>query len=648
MEIEKPHSAVSVSYSLGLQGRPPSRVTIPEIAPALHRIDARYGPVSVRPDRVLASLTGAGRFRPADAPRPTSLRPRQPRPPVREAPPVLDPSQAAPVAATPTAMPAAAPPAAPVPPIAARPEPASDISTPDPVTPRPAPVPVARVVEPPEETAGNDTAPLLSIAGVAKAFGPVRAVDTVSLDLHPGEKHALLGENGAGKSTLVKMIYGVLQPDAGTISLDGHPLRIDSPSMARRLGIGMVFQHFSTFEALTVAENLAVVLPDRSLRDIRRDIRRIGEEYGLGIEPDRHLADLSAGERQRVEIIRCLLQNPRLLILDEPTSVLTPQEAEALFTVLDRLAGEGCAILYISHRLEDVRALCTGATVMRRGKVVATCDPREETAASLAEKMIGSTVERPRKQAAYIGKARLEVTDLRMPSKGGMALEGISFAARKGEILGIAGVAGEGQSELFAALSGERSLRRNDTIRIDGRSVGRLDPTRRRRAGMAFAPERRIGHSAIGDMRLSENFRLTHNALRTIRGGAKKVREIFDVRAEGRDPFAAALSGGNLQKFVIGREILREPKVLIVEQPTWGVDAGAAATIHAALMDLAAKGAAIVVISQDLDEIFAICDRVAVLHRGRLSEPQVTGMVTAEGLGLLMGGAEPTALAEAI
>ena len=489
--------------------------------------------------------------------------------------------------------------------------------------------------------------PLLTLHRVTKAFGPVRAVDDVSLVLRPGEKHALLGENGAGKSTLVKMIYGVLQPDSGAIRLDGRPMRIDSPSMARLQGIGMVFQHFSTFEALSVAENLAVVLPDRSLRAIRRDVRRIGEEYGLGIEPDRRLADLSAGERQRVEIIRCLLQDPRLLIMDEPTSVLTPQEASALFIVLDRLAAGGCAILYISHRLDDVRALCSTATVMRRGKVVATCNPREETVASLAEMMIGATVQRPRKQATYVGEPRLEVADLRLSSGGGVPLNGLSFAARRGEILGIAGVAGEGQSELFAALSGERLAARHTAIRIDGRPVGTLSPTRRRRAGMAFAPERRVGHSAIGDMRLSENFRLTHHATGVRRGGAQAVRDSFDVRAEGRDPFAAALSGGNLQKFVIGREIARDPAVLIVEQPTWGVDAGAAATIHAALMELAASGAAIVVISQDLDEIFAICDRVAVLHRGTLSDPRETGTVTAEGLGLLMGGVDMAALVEA-
>jgi simple sugar transport system ATP-binding protein len=476
---------------------------------------------------------------------------------------------------------------------------------------------------------------------VSKAFGTVRAVDNVSLTLYPGEKHALLGENGAGKSTLVKMIYGVLQPDSGAIALDERPIRIASPSAARAQGIGMVFQHFSTFEALTVAENLAVVLPDRSVRAIRRDVRRIGDEYGLGIEPDRSLATLSAGERQRVEIIRCLLQNPRLLIMDEPTSVLTPQEATALFVVLDRLAADGCAILYISHRLDEVRTLCDRATVMRRGKVVATCDPREETAASLAEMMVGSAVERPVKQAAYVGKARLEVENLNLSPKSGIALKGITFSARKGEILGIAGVAGEGQSELFAALSGERSLRRADAIRVDERPVGHFDTTRRRRAGMAFAPERRLGHAAIGELRLSENFRLTHHALKKRRDGAAKIREDFDVRAEGRDPYAAALSGGNLQKFVIGREIVRDPAVLIVEQPTWGVDAGAATVIHKALMDLAAKGAAVVVISQDLDEIFALCDRIAVLYRGTLSEPRVTGTLTIEEIGLAMGGAAP-------
>ena len=629
MEIDKPKIAVAVSYSIGSQKRPPALVAPPQIAKPLLPITARYGPAPVGPDRVTAVMESVGRFRPG--PDPLKVAPLPPR-----RAPLPSPKTAPPPLANP-APPVSPPPASATAPIAA------------PATAAPATVatraPVAQPAEPapaPEQGI-PDAAPsapaLLALKDVGKSFGTVRAVDAVSLTLYPGEKHALLGENGAGKSTLVKMIYGVLQPDSGSIALDTKPTRITSPSAARAQGIGMVFQHFSTFEALSVAENLAVVLPDRSLRDIRRDVRRIGDDYGLAIEPDRRLADLSAGERQRVEIIRCLLQNPRLLIMDEPTSVLTPQEATALFAVLDRLAADGCAILYISHRLDEVRTLCDRATVMRRGKVVATCDPRTETAASLAEMMVGAAVERPVKQAAYVGKARLEVENLNLSPKSGIALKDITFSARKGEIFGIAGVAGEGQSELFAALSGERSLRRRDAIRVDERPVAHLDTTLRRRAGMAFAPERRLGHAAIGEMRLSENFRLTHHATRLRRNGAAQVRETFDVRADGRDPVAASLSGGNLQKFVIGREIARDPAVLIVEQPTWGVDAGAATVIHKALMDLAAAGSAVVVISQDLDEIFALCDRVAVLYRGTLSEPRVTSTVDIESIGLLMGGA---------
>ncbi len=647
MEIENPKIALALSYSVGTQKRPPARVLPPQIKKPLLPISARYGPAPVAPNRVMARIESVGQFRPGSEPLKVAPLPprRKPLPPPKAAPPpITTPAQVAPPAPVTTA------------PVAAlRPVAAPSVATPQPApvdTPAPAPPPVTTraVLENPAPPAPEKpadpppapkTPPLLALSGIGKSFGSVRAVDGVSLTLHPGEKHALLGENGAGKSTLVKMIYGVLQPDSGTITLDNKPTRIASPSAARARGIGMVFQHFSTFEALSVAENLAIVLPDRSLRDIRRDVRRIGDEYGLGIEPDRNLGGLSAGERQRVEIIRCLLQNPRLLIMDEPTSVLTPQEATALFGVLDRLAAEGCAVLYISHRLDEVRALCDRATVMRRGKVVATCDPGEQTAASLAEMMVGTAVERPVKQAAYVGKARLEVEKLSLSPKSGIALKDITFSARKGEILGIAGVAGEGQSELFAALSGERSLRRRDAIRIDERPVGHFDTTQRRRAGMAFAPERRLGHAAIGEMRLSENFRLTHHATKVRRNGAAKIREEFDVRADGRDPVAASLSGGNLQKFVIGREIVRDPAVLIVEQPTWGVDAGAATVIHKALMDLAAKGSAIVVISQDLDEIFALCDRIAVLYRGTLSEPHVTSTVDAEKIGLLMGGVTP-------
>ncbi len=651
--------SLTASYSIGGRGFPAAfSADMPPITGPLP-ISARLGASPRKPDTVSISfnrLALAAAAKPKQPPGKRTPSGRTPLPHPKQAPPVLSPEEArASEAQGAMAAPIPDPVEAPVSPIegaagvvaaAAVAGSAVAAGQSEPELP-PASTPVVDDLK-----VQNDTVPreaLLSIETVSKSFGKLRANDAVSLKLYPGEKHALLGENGAGKSTLVKMIYGVLQPDSGRLVLDGKPARITSPAMARTLGIGMVFQHFSTFEALTVAENLAVVLPDRSLSGIRKDVAAISKEYGLAIEPRRQLSTLSAGERQRVEIIRCLLQNPRLLIMDEPTSVLTPQEAEALFKTLDRLADDGCAILYISHRLEEVRGLCDTATVLRRGKVVATCDPRKETASSLAEMMVGSVIERPKKIPAYVGSARLEVAGLSVAATGGQALHDVTFSARKGEILGIAGVAGEGQSELFAALSGETPVRKHDAIMIDGEPIGRFSVTRRRRLGMAFAPERRLGHSAIADMRLSENYHLTHNALGKTDSSAREVREAFDVRAEGSDPFAGALSGGNLQKFVIGREIVRKPGVFVVAQPTWGVDAGAAAAIHAALLELSKDGAAVVVISQDLDEIFAICDRVAVLHRGSLSEPQVASAVTAESLGLLMGGSDANvvSLAEA-
>ena len=500
--------------------------------------------------------------------------------------------------------------------------------------------------------------PLLEARAVGKSFGDFAALDDVSLALAPGERHALLGENGAGKSTLVKILYGVLAPSAGRLFWEGAPVRIAAPAEARALGIGMVFQHFSVFDALTVAENVALALPPQPLRALSDRIRAVSESYGLAIDPNRAMHALSVGEKQRVEIIRCLLQDPRLIIMDEPTSVLTPQEADALFGVLRRLSDEGRAILYISHRLEEVRALCEAATILRRGRVVARLDPRGESAARLAELMVGHDVERVgRGKAARRGPARLILDHLAAPAVGafGVALRDVSLEAHGGEVVGIAGVAGEGQAELFAALSGETLSPRPEMVVIDGEAMGRAGPSRRRRLGAAFAPEERHGHAAVGEMGLPENVVLSHHAaegvarrgwvdLRGAAEWARRVAETFDVRSGGgAKPKAASLSGGNLQKFVIGREILREPGVLVVNQPTWGVDAGAASVIRRALVDLARRGSAVVVISQDLDEIFEIADRIAVLHRGRLSQPVAAEDATRERIGLLMGGAHPEA-----
>ncbi len=495
---------------------------------------------------------------------------------------------------------------------------------------------------------------VLEARGIVKRFGDLVANDHIDLAVEEGAIHALLGENGAGKSTLVKVLYGALQPDDGEIFWQGAKVEITSPAAARRLGIGMVFQHFSLFDALTVAENVALGLPTREpLRAIAARIKEISAAFGLPLDPARYVHDLSVGERQRIEIVRCLLQDPKLIIMDEPTSVLTPQEADQLFETLERLAGEGRAILYITHRLEEVRRLCERATVLRQGRVVARVSPRAESAASLARVMVGSDVKAIEHRPARAGAPLLELRRLSLPPDRvlGMALAEISLAVRAGEIVAIAGVAGNGQSELFAALSGERQTRA-DAVLIDGRPVGRRGITERRRQRAAFVPEERLGHGAVPLLTLSDNVLLSrHSSGGLTRLGfvlrrraallAAEICAAFDVRKSGRDPEAQSLSGGNLQKFVVGREILARPLLLVVNQPSWGVDVGAAVMIRQALVDLAAQGAAVLVISQDLDEILEIADRIAVISHGRLSEAEPARSLSLERIGLLMGGAHP-------
>jgi simple sugar transport system ATP-binding protein len=494
----------------------------------------------------------------------------------------------------------------------------------------------------------------LSLTGITRRFGPVVANENISLSVQPGEIHALLGENGAGKSTLVKIIYGVLQADAGQIAWDGTPVRIADPRAARRLGIGMVFQHFSLFEAMTVLENVALGMDKPGpLPALEARIREVSAAYGLPLDPKREVHTLSVGERQRIEIVRCLLQSPRLLVMDEPTSVLTPQEVERLFNTLRQLAVDGCSILYISHKLVEIRALCDRATVLRGGRVVASCDPRQQTASSLAEMMIGSQV-RPagRTQEMAPGRPRLtlEGLDLPAPDPHGTSLRGVSLQVRAGEIVGIAGVAGNGQNELMMAISGER-VTRADAVRLDGIACGQEGPTGRRRRGLCCVPEERNGHAAIPDFTLTENGVLTAYRRQNLGWAgmirfaaaasfARRIVRGYDVRTAGIEARAGSLSGGNLQKFIIGREVLQAPEVLVVSQPTWGVDAGAAAAIHTALIELAANGAAVLVISQDLDELMALSDRLAVIHAGTLSTPQPTAEVTVSQLGLLMGGVQ--------
>ncbi|UTD29995.1 ABC transporter ATP-binding protein [Bradyrhizobium sp. WD16] len=493
---------------------------------------------------------------------------------------------------------------------------------------------------------------LLEAVGITKLYGDFAANDGVDLAVRPHQIHALLGENGAGKSTLVKIIYGLIQPSAGELRWQGRRVELSGPAAARALGIGMVFQHFSLFDNLTVAENVALGLPaGESFSAISARLAKISALYGLPLDPKREVWQLSVGERQRIEIVRALMQDPKFLILDEPTAVLTPQEADQLFAVLERLKGEGRAILYISHKLEEVKRLCDTATILRGGRKVASCDPRLESAASLARMMVGSDIREVRARSHRPTVPRLVVNDLSAaPEEAhGTRLRNICLEVKGGEIFGIAGVAGNGQDELFALLSGERRLLDPAKIVIDGQAAAHLSITQRRRLGAAFVPEERLGHGTAPRMRLSENALLTGHATGTMThhgfidaaatlATVDRATAAFDVRKAKRDPEAASLSGGNLQKFIVGREILRKPAVLVVSQPTWGVDAGAAAVIRQALIDLAADGAAVMVISQDLDELAEISDRIAVMFHGGLSAPLATAEADRETIGLLMGG----------
>ena len=502
---------------------------------------------------------------------------------------------------------------------------------------------------------GQGEQPLLSLKGITKAFPGTLANDNVGFDIGHGEIHALLGENGAGKSTLVKIIYGVLKADAGEVIWDGQPLTVAGPAVARKRGIGMVFQHFSLFEAMTVQENIGLAVTDEKDRKVlRQRIIEVSKGYGLPLDPDRFVHTMSVGERQRIEIVRCLLANPKLLILDEPTSVLTPQEVERLFETLNKLSSEGCAILYISHKLHEVQELCEHATILRGGRVVAECNPKVETPRSMAELMIGDKLKPPERSKPDLAHSptRLEVADLSRASDNpfGVDLDRVSFTVKGGEILGVAGIAGSGQVELMAALAGEtRMTDNNDCIRIDGEAVAASSPAKRRALGAVFVPEERNGHGAVPAMTLAENAFLTaFHRMKLVKGGLIQTRptedfaadiiQSFDVRTTGPEADAGSLSGGNLQKFIVGREVRQEPGVMAINQPTWGVDAGAAAAIHQQLIDLSARGAAVLVISQDLDEIFAVCDHICVMAEGHLSEPRPIGDVTVDEIGLLMGG----------
>ncbi len=512
----------------------------------------------------------------------------------------------------------------------------------------------ADVAAPPPATADR---PQLELAGITKRYPGVVANNGIDLVVQPGEIHAVLGENGAGKSTLMKIIYGVVQPDAGAIRWRGEAVSVADPAHARALGIGMVFQHFSLFETLRVVDNIALVLPAaRADAALAARVRELSADYGLPLDPWRYVHTMSVGERQRVEIVRCLLQRPRLLIMDEPTSVLTPQAIERLFATLRRIAAEGCAILYISHKLDEIRALCERATILRDGRVTGDCDPRRESVASLARMMIGAELPQPRHRVAHASTPMLDVRALTLAADDpfGTALNNIDLGVRRGEIVGIAGVSGNGQRELLAALSGERTSA-PEAITLDGAPVGELGARQRRARGLAYVPEERQGRGAVPELSLADNALLTTRAQGLTRHGlirrrataawAQATIDAFGVKAAGAAVLARTLSGGNLQKFIVGREIRQAPKLLVAAQPTWGVDVGAAFAIRQALIELRDRGCAVLVVSEELDELFEICDRIAVIVAGRLSAAMPVDATDPARIGMLMAGGSAAAAA---
>ncbi|NQW93271.1 MAG: ABC transporter ATP-binding protein [Polaromonas sp.] len=496
--------------------------------------------------------------------------------------------------------------------------------------------------------------PRLQLRGITKAYPGVVANSDVALTVLPGEIHAVLGENGAGKSTLMKIIYGAAKPDSGSMTVDGTAALPSNPQEARVLGISMVFQHFSLFDTLTVAENVWLGLSKtENLASVSKRVADTALAYGLDIDPTRPVHTLSVGQMQRVEIIRALLTNPKILILDEPTSVLTPQAVDKLFVVLRQLAAQGCSILYISHKLHEIRSLCTACTVLRGGKVTGVCNPAEESNASLSRLMIGNEPPALQRRPSAPGPRVLNVNNLSLPSEDqfGTDLDGVKLQVCAGEVVGIAGVSGNGQKELMLALSGENPGAPAGSIRIQHGAadvdVSSSGPIDRRKLGLHFVPEERLGRGAVPQLALSRNLLLSrHESVSNwgwlngarLHAQAMQIIKRFQVKSGGPQALARSLSGGNLQKFIMGREIDAAPRLLIVSQPTWGVDVGAAAQIRGELLKLAEAGCAVLVVSEELDELFDICDRLYVMAKGQLSPSLPRDQATTTLVGQWMSG----------
>ncbi len=488
----------------------------------------------------------------------------------------------------------------------------------------------------------RQASPRLELLGIRKQFGDKLANDDVSLRVGPGEIHALLGENGAGKSTLMKVLYGVHRPDQGAILWNNREASISDPNAARRMGIGMVFQHFCLVDRLSVFANLQLALPELTDTAIRDRFTALRERLQLDVELESMIASLSAGERQRVEILRCLMSNVELLILDEPTSVLTPQEVQSLIHTLKLLASEGCSILFISHKLAEVEQLCDRATILRAGKVAGSVAVASTDRTQLVAMMMGDA--QPESAQHTLRIAGDSVLDIRLEACGPLHNAELTLAA--GEIVGIGGVAGSGQETLVDLLSGEQSVA-DGALRYLGDDIGSLSVAERRSLGIRSLPVDRLGRAAAPNLSLTENFLLTHYGQASLQQGASirwsEVRRAarqaiadYDVSTPSENTLARDLSGGNLQRFLVARELQGKPRVFISYNPTWGVDPAAAARIHRALMLARDQGAAILLLSEDIEELFLLCDRLGALCNGSLSPVLNRSSVTTEQMGKWM------------
>ena len=497
----------------------------------------------------------------------------------------------------------------------------------------------------------------LELRGITKRYGPLVANDGISLSVAPGQVHALLGENGAGKTTLMNVLYGLTQPDEGEILIDGKPAKFGSPRDAIAAGIGMVHQHFMLVPVFTVAENVTLGIEEvgpaglLDRRKTRRDVADLSHRYGLDVDPDALVEELPVGLQQRVEIVKALVRQANVLILDEPTAVLTPAETEELFRIIRQLKDGGTSIIFISHKLREVQAIADTITVLRRGKVVGQRTP-PATEDDLATLMVGRDVQlRVSKTPAEPGEVVLSVDDLTVADdQGGLPVKGLSFDVRAGEILGIAGVQGNGQTELCEALMGLLPTV-GGSVTLNGRDLTRASPRARLRAGVAYVPEDRKEDGLVGSFSVAENLILdTYNRppfasgvnlnLPAIRANATALIEEFDVRTGSPATPAGTLSGGNQQKVILAREVGREHKVLIASQPTRGLDVGSIEFVHRRIVEQRDHGVAVIIVSSELDEIYALADRIAVMYEGEITGFRDPDVPTAELGRLMAGGAD--------